>query len=499
VFQKGDQIGTYTLIEKLGKGSFGEVWLAEEKTVISSHRAALKLPNEEDVDLDGIRQEAHVWESVKGHPNILPIIKADIYEGQIYIASEYAPDGSLSEWLKKHGGKAPLTEIAVQMTLGILAGLEHLHSKGVIHRDLKPANILLQAETPRIADFGIARLTQATNAGSTLSAGTPSYMAPECFYGIRSEQTDIWSVGIIFHKLLSGKLPFAQPDQVSLMNSILNGEPEIDSEISAPLRKIIRKALQKDPAERYQKASQIREDLSNYNFEVLGNEDEDTVVQTAAPIEPVFEKEEVTIVRPKTPEVIFETVEDTSSNPNKTWAIALASFLVLAAVTVWAAFQFSVDSSETNSQFSDSLNESNGNFNSANTVNKVPSTDFNTSGDRTNLPTMPMNSGASDSNSVNVETSESSNKTDGAATPLPIQPTEDPVIVNRQQPAKSASPEENASPSPTPAKKPAPTPIEIAPEPPVRPPARTTKPAPKTTEKPNETPPPLKNEATDGK
>lgn len=492
MFHKGDQIGTYTLIEKLGKGSFGEVWLAEEKTAISSHRAALKLPNEEDVDLEGIKQEAHVWESVKGHPNILPIIKADIYEGQIYIAGEYAPDGSLSEWLKKHGGKAPSIEIAVRMTLGILAGLEHLHAKGVIHRDLKPANILLQAETPRIADFGIARLTQATNAGSTLSAGTPSYMAPECFYGIRSEQTDIWSVGVLFHKLLAGKLPFSQPDQVSLMNAILNGEPEIDGGLPAPLQKIIRKALQKDPAERYQKALEMREELGNYNFEVLGNEDEDTVVQPATPIAPVFEKEEITVVRPKPqqPEIIFERVEAASSNPNKTWAIALASFLVLAAVTAWAAFQFREDSNETNSQFSDSLNESNSNFNSVNTGNRI-----NPSGGRTNLPASSVSSGSSDSNSIN----NGSNRTENTGEPLPIQPIEDPVMTNSSQPAKTASPGENSSPSPTPGKKPAPTPIEIAPVPSVTPPTRTTKPAPKTTEKPNETPPPLKNESTDGK
>jgi serine/threonine-protein kinase len=183
VFQQGDQIGSYSLIGKLGRGAFGEVWLAEEKTAISTHKVALKLPNEEDVDLEAIRQEADVWENVKGHPNILPIIKADIFEGQIYIASEYAPDGSLSEWLKRNGGKAPSVEIAVEMTKGILAGLEHLHSKGVIHRDLKPANILLQSDTPRIADFGIARLAKsATTANSTTSAGTPSYMAPECFY-----------------------------------------------------------------------------------------------------------------------------------------------------------------------------------------------------------------------------------------------------------------------------------------------------------------------------
>ncbi len=82
MFRAGDQIGPYSLLQKIGRGAFGEVWLAEEKTAISSHRVALKLPNDEDVDIEAVRQEALVWEQVKGHPNILPIIKADVVDGQ---------------------------------------------------------------------------------------------------------------------------------------------------------------------------------------------------------------------------------------------------------------------------------------------------------------------------------------------------------------------------------------------------------------------------------
>lgn len=250
MFRPNDQLGPFRLIEKIGRGTFGEVWLAEEKTSISSHRVALKLPNEEDVDLEAIRQEAHVWEEVKGHPNILPIIRADVVDGQIYIASEYAPDGSLSKWLRRSGGKAPTPAIARRMILGILAGLEHLHSKGIVHRDLKPENILLQAETPRIADFGIARLIQSTS-NSTTATGTPAYMAPECFIGTRSEKSDLWAAGVIFHVLLSGRLPFPQPDQVSVMNAIVNGQPEIAPTIDSEVHEVIRTALAHNPADRF--------------------------------------------------------------------------------------------------------------------------------------------------------------------------------------------------------------------------------------------------------
>lgn len=489
MFQKGDQIGSYSLIEKLGRGSFGEVWLAEEKTAISSHKAALKLPNEEDVDLEAIRQEADVWETVKGHPNILPIIKADIYEGQIYIASEYAPDGSLSQWLKSHGGKAPSLDVAVQMIKGILSGLEHLHSKGVIHRDLKPANILLQADTPRIADFGIARLAKAgTTANSTMSAGTPSYMAPECFYSVRSEQTDIWAVGVLFHKLLTGKLPFAHPDQVSVMNAILNEQPNIDSEIPESLRQIIAKALQKDTAQRYKSAAEMRGDLDNYNPAAIA--EEETVREPVVPVRPQFEKEEETVVRSAPAEVYVQRVAAPPSNRNKTLAIAFASFLVLAAVTVWAALQFAGSDAETQTTgFSNSSNSSNLNSN-LNNLRIQP-------GNQSNLST---NSRINISNSqmvsnTQIPTSESEEQRTGenpATTPFDIKPDEPaPSEDVKKRPRPQETPNQEKTPQPS--ESAAPTPIEIAPvlTPPPRPP-RGNRPTPKTTAEPDETPPPPK-------
>lgn len=369
MFQTGNKIGSYTLIEKLGRGAFGEVWLAEEKTAISTHKVALKLPNEADVDLDAIRQEAVVWEQVKGHPNILPIIKADIVDDQIYIAGEYAPGGSLNEWLKEHGGKAPSVDVAVEMTRGILSGLEHLHSKGVIHRDLKPSNILLQAETPRIADFGIARLAKAgATENSALSAGTPSYMAPEGFQSVRSEQTDVWAVGVLFHKILSGKLPFSHPDQVSVMNAIINSEPEIDSSIPEELQAVIRKALQKNPALRYKTAAEMQSDLFNYQSANISSERIPVVtppkpVIKAAPA-PVFDREEETVVRKKPKKRIYVRPfrrEDDSPNYLKTVAVALTTLLVVGAIAVWAAIQLSGNSAQKRSDTIELSDQSNRN------------------------------------------------------------------------------------------------------------------------------------------
>lgn len=257
MFRPNDQLGPYTLTRKLGRGAFGEVWLAEERTSFGAHKVALKLPNEDDIDLEAIRHEAALWEEIKGHPNILPIIKADVIDGQVYLASEYASDGSLQQWLKEHGGRAPTLAQAVNLTQGILAGLGHLHSRRVIHRDLKPANILLQSETPRIADFGISRVLKTTMASAN-TAGTPVYMAPECFEGKRSERSDLWSVGVILYQLATGRLPFPQADAISLMNAILTREPEIDlTALPANLATFIRRALEKDPSRRFQSAAEM--------------------------------------------------------------------------------------------------------------------------------------------------------------------------------------------------------------------------------------------------
>lgn len=256
-----DRIGPYQLINKLGKGAFGEVWLAKNVTALAAREVALKIPLDDEIDLDSIRAEAAIWIKASGHANVLPIIEANVYDDYVVIASEYAPDGSLEQWLKNHGGRAPSVEAAVEMTSGILAGLEYLHARKIIHRDLKPANILLQGATPRIADFGISRVFKSTSQ-SAVMAGTPAYMAPEAFSRKRNEQTDLWSVGVMLYQILAGRLPFVGQDMAEMMGAIINGEPEpLPASVPARLQQVIAKALKKNPAERYQSTTEMRSAL----------------------------------------------------------------------------------------------------------------------------------------------------------------------------------------------------------------------------------------------
>ncbi len=189
------------------------------------------------------------------------MIDADIYEGQVAIVSEYVPDGSLGGWLKQHGGKAASIESACEIIEGVLAGLAHLHERRIIHRDLKPENILLQRDTPRVADFGIARLLRSGSYSTNIS-GTLAYMAPEAFDGKRNERTDIWATGVIFYQLLSGRLPYEQQDMASLVGALLRQDPAaLGDAVPEVLRRVVMKALQRDPSQRYASAAEMRQEL----------------------------------------------------------------------------------------------------------------------------------------------------------------------------------------------------------------------------------------------
>ena len=289
MLQPHDQVGPYILVKYLGSGAFGEVWLAEKRTAVTTIQVALKLPKKSDVKLETVRQEAAIWEQAKGHPNVLPLIDADIYQvgGREYvgIASEYADGGSLRDWLDENGGKAPSMQAAIEMCAGILSGLAHLHSRNIVHRDLKPENIMLQGGTPRLTDFGLARVLKDGVSSYSAVSGTPLYMAPEAFDGKRSAKSDIWSAGVILYQMLTGRLPFASQDMMALMKAILMDAPApLPVELPENLRSLVTQALQKETDQRLASASYMRGELLKTKF--TGHTfiaETDTVIDLPAP------------------------------------------------------------------------------------------------------------------------------------------------------------------------------------------------------------------------
>ncbi len=287
MFNEGQQIGPYTLIRRLGRGGFGDVWLAERRSQFLTKRVAVKLPHDDQIDFNTIQREAGLWEEASGHPNVLPIIDAEVYEGQVVIVSEYADGGSLADKLKDVG--TTTVKEAVDLTMGILNGLEFLHDKRIIHRDIKPQNILLQGNTPRLADFGISR-AMATSGVSSTVIGTDAYMSPEAFDGKRTVQTDIWSTGVVLYQLLNGTLPFPQTHPTERMFAVLTKDFEpLDDSIPADLRQIVTTALAKLPENRFKSAPAMREALGHAKVRI----DHPTLAHTE-----VFDRSSIPILAP---------------------------------------------------------------------------------------------------------------------------------------------------------------------------------------------------------
>jgi eukaryotic-like serine/threonine-protein kinase len=261
MLQIGDQIGPYVLVKKFGQGGFGSFWLAELGGAHNSTLVALNIFPKDAVSLEAMERESGVWKHAGSHPNLLPILEANIYDNQVVIASQFAPDDTLESWLEKHGGKAPSIESVLKIASDLLLVLEHLHTHNIVHRDLKPSNILLSGNTIKLIDFGISRVLKSTDSTSRM-LGTPAYMPPEAWEGRVSQRSDIWSVGVILHQLVTGQLPFPAVDTMGLIEAILTHSPApLPPSIPPSLRRIITVALAKDPSQRYQSASEMLEAL----------------------------------------------------------------------------------------------------------------------------------------------------------------------------------------------------------------------------------------------
>ncbi len=298
----GDRIGSYILEKLLGSGGFGDVWLADNPQDLLYQKVAIKLAKSQHVTLEKIKSEALLWRSVSGNENIIPFIEAKNFDGQIIIVSEFADGGSLQDYLDKNGGKIGIPETE-SILRDILNGLEHLHSKGIGHFDLKPANILIKGDKICLADFGLSKtlVTENTSRG----AGTLSYSPPELFDNKRTLQSDIWSVGVILQRMLTGKMPFEGETQHALIFSIIQNEPQpLPDEIPPLYRNLISKCLQKDIKKRFQTLAEMREALKNPSFN-----NEPPIVQPVLPRDTIIDPDPIIeIVSPSLPQTLTNSI-----------------------------------------------------------------------------------------------------------------------------------------------------------------------------------------------
>jgi serine/threonine-protein kinase len=188
---------------------------------------------------------------------------------RIYMVMEWV-DGRLLRHILAEG-RIP-QDRAIRIAIAILEALEYIHANGVVHRDLKPENIMVdENDNIKLIDFGIASDSAArrlTYANFTAALGTPDYISPEQVKGKRGDgRSDIYSVGVILYEMLTGKLPFTGPSPLAAMNERLLNHPipprVADPSVSPQLQEILYRALERDPSNRYAKASEFAWDLAH--------------------------------------------------------------------------------------------------------------------------------------------------------------------------------------------------------------------------------------------
>jgi len=254
------QIGRYRVIREIGRGAMGVVYLAEDPAIgrtvaIKTIRLSEASSDEERKFLrERLFREARSA-GILSHPGIVTIY--DIYEEDnvCYVFMEYV-DGPTLEKLM-HGDEPMDGKRVLHVLEETAAALDYAHGKGIVHRDIKPANIMIASDgAVKITDFGVAKFTsqQATNTGVLL--GTPSYMSPEQISDAKiSGRSDQFALAVIAYQMLAGDRPFAGATLPGLMFKIVNEEPaplqRLNATLGAAVDVVMRKALHKDPAERY--------------------------------------------------------------------------------------------------------------------------------------------------------------------------------------------------------------------------------------------------------
>lgn len=266
-------LGRYQVIEIIGKGAMGTVFKGVDPAI--NRPVALKTirldfvndPAEMEELRDRLAREARAAGKLS-HPNIVTIYDIGSENNLHYIAMEYLEGQTLENLMNR---KVQFSyKIIANIIAQICMGLQYAHEQGIVHRDIKPANIMVLPDySVKVMDFGIARVDSSSMTRTGIAMGTPNYIAPELLQGKAVDRRcDIFSLGVVIYELLTGRRPFKGENLTSLIYSIINDNPQPPSSFNENLPLIFdhitAKALQKNPVERFQKASDIIGALSDF-------------------------------------------------------------------------------------------------------------------------------------------------------------------------------------------------------------------------------------------
>ena len=264
------QVGIYKLISRIGAGGMGEVWRAEDTRLL--RQVAVKiLPDSLAADpewKERFLREARTIAQLN-HPNIATIYSIEEHGNTLAIAMELVEGKPLSDMI---AGGPMIPADAVRVATHVADALSEAHQKGIVHRDVKPDNILVSIRHVKVLDFGIAKHIGGSASTANLTqggmvVGTPHYMAPEQALGRAVDhRSDIFSLGVVLYEMLSGQKPFTGNAVTEILLAIVMTEPRdiaaAAAGISPALAAIVRKAMQKQPDQRFQNCEELRTALA---------------------------------------------------------------------------------------------------------------------------------------------------------------------------------------------------------------------------------------------
>ncbi len=260
-------LGRYEVEKELGKGAMGAVYLGRDpkiNRVVAIKTVAL---SEEFANEDLAEVKSRFFREAEtagrlNHPNIVTIYDAGEDQDLAYIAMEFLQGRDLTDYVRP-GHLLPPTQV-LDIASTVAGALNYAHAQGVVHRDIKPANIMYDAaaNSIKVTDFGIARITASSRTKTGVILGTPSYMSPEQLAGKHVDgRSDLFSLGVMLFELLTGQQPFHGDSMATLMFQIANEKhPDVTSvraDLAPCLRTLVDKALQKNPDKRYQTGEEM--------------------------------------------------------------------------------------------------------------------------------------------------------------------------------------------------------------------------------------------------